>query len=155
MRRASRAQEAPSTGASVTTMPMQEPAGVSGPDATGGSSRPSGSPATVSASREPKLVSSRTPTVWPAAVTRDEVPMPPLKPRQDIPVPAPTAPSAGGSPAPRDASAAAWAARTSSPLTCIRRQSLRWESSHSPTTGITTSWATRPSRSISISQAAS
>ena len=47
--------------------------------------------------------------MWPAAVTRDEVPMPPLKPKQDIPVPAPTAPSAGGSPAPRDDSAAAWA----------------------------------------------
>ena len=36
--------------------------------------------------------------MWPAAVTRDEVPMPPLKPKQDIPVPAPTAPSAGGIP---------------------------------------------------------
>ena len=93
--------------------------------------------------------------MWPSAVTRDDVPMPPLKPRQDMPVPEPTAPSSGGVLEPREASAAAWAARTSSAVTCIRRQSLRNESSHSPTTGITTSSATPPSRSSSIWQAAS
>ena len=51
-------------------------------------------------------------------------------------------PRPAASPPPREASAAACAARTSSAVTCIRRQSLRKESSHSPTTGITTSSAT-------------
>ena len=90
IRRANRAQPAPSTGASVTTSPIQEPAGGlrSGPrsgSASGPSSLPTGTPATVSRSRLPKLVISSTPTVWPSAVTRDAVPMPPLKPRQLMP----------------------------------------------------------------------
>ena len=63
-RRASRAHAAPSTGASVTTRPMQEPAGFAGPRSAGGSSRPTGTPATTSSSRTPKLVSSSTATVW-------------------------------------------------------------------------------------------
>ncbi len=81
--------------------------------------------------------------------------MPPLKPRQDIPVPAPTEPSAGGRGVPREASAASYADRTSARSTCIRRQSLRNESSHSATTGIMTSSATPGSPSSAISQAAS
>lgn len=136
-----------------------EQAGVAGPvgglDRWSVSSGPTGTPATTSCSRTPKLVSSSTATVCPSAVTRDDVPMPPLKPRQDMPVPAPTAPSSGASPDPREASAASRAARTSSAVTCIRRQSLRCESSHSPTTGITTSSATSACSSSSISQAAS
>ena len=57
---------APSTGASVTTTPRQEPAGFAGcRTAAGGSSRPTGVPATTSSSRTPKFVSSRTATVWP------------------------------------------------------------------------------------------
>ena len=109
----------------------------------GGSSRPTGTPATVSRSRSPKFVSSSTPTVWPGGMTRDDVPMPPLKPRQDMPVPAATAPSSGGGAdaARREGRAHAPRARRSVD-TCIRRQSLRKESSHSPTTGITTSSAT-------------
>ena len=62
--------------------------------------------------------------------------MPPLKPRHDIPVPDPTAPSSGGVADPRDAIAACQAATTSSCSTCIRRASLRNESSHSATTGM-------------------
>ena len=63
--------------------------------------------------------------------TRDAVPIPPLKSRHDIPVPEPTAPSAGGVVAPRDPRAASQAATTSSCSTCIRRASLSHESSHS------------------------
>ena len=76
---------------------MHEPAGAAGPDSPGGagSSRPAGTPSMVSRSRSPKFVSTSTPTVCPDGTTRDAVPMPPLKPRQLIPVPAPTAPSAG------------------------------------------------------------
>jgi hypothetical protein len=52
-----------------------------------------------------------------------------------MPVPEPTAPSAGAADDPTDASAAAHAPATSSRRTCIRLASLRNESSHSPTTG--------------------
>src|SRR4029079_11873416 len=96
-----------------------------------------------------------TATVYPSPVTRDAVPMPPLKPRQDIPVPAPTAPSGGREVAAHDRAAASYDERTSAAPTCIRRQSLRKESSHSPTTGITTSSATPRCCSSAISQAAS
>ena len=72
-----------------------------------------------------------------------------------MPVPAPTDPVSGGAVLPREASAAACAARTSSAVTCIRRQSLRNESSHSPTTGMTTSSATPGCCSSAISHAAS
>ena len=138
----------------MTTTPMQEPAGLAGP-ASSGSSRPTGTPSTVSRSREPKFVIRSTATVWPPGVTRDEVPMPPLKPRHDMPVPEPTAPSAGGVVDPRDASASSCAARTSSAVTHIRRQSLRKESSHSATTGMQTSSATSGCRASSSSHAAS
>ena len=74
----------------------------------------------------------------PDGVSRDAVPMPPLKPRQLIPVPAPTAPSAGAGP-PAEARAAASAAPTSAVVTCIRRASLRKLSSHSATIGMITS----------------
>ena len=48
------------------------------PAAGSGSSRPAGTPATVSRSRSPKLVIVTTPTVAPPGTTRDAVPMPPL-----------------------------------------------------------------------------
>ncbi len=121
-----------------------------------GSSRPTGTPSTVSRSRWPKLVISSTATVWPPGVTRDEVPIPPLKPRHDMPGPAdPTAPSSGGAAEPRDASAASWAARTSSAVTHIVRMSLRKESSHSATTGTKMSSTISGCRSSSSSNAAS
>lgn len=56
-----------------------------------------------------------------------------------MPVPAPTAPSGGGTADPADSAACCQAAATSPASTCIRRTSLRNESSHSATTGITTS----------------
>ncbi len=72
-----------------------------------------------------------------------------------MPVPAPTAPSAGAGP-PADARAAASAARTSPVVTCIRRASLRKLSSHSATIGMITSSVPIPgSSSISSSHAAS
>ena len=97
-RRASRAQPAASTGASVTTTPMHDPAGGAGRCVRrAGSSRPDRHPgdgepvplAEVGQQQHARRC-ARSP------VTRDAVPMPPLKPRQDIPVPAPTAPSSGG-----------------------------------------------------------
>ena len=60
--------------------------------------------------------------------------MPALKSKHDIPVPAPTQPSATG---PSEAPSSA--ARTCSSLTCMPRRSLRNPSSHSPTTGMTAS----------------
>lgn len=72
-----------------------------------------------------------------------------------MPVPAPTAPSAGASP-PTDALAASRAVLTSAAVTCIRRASFRKLSSHSATIGMITSSAPMPSSSaISSSQAAS
>lgn len=80
--------------------------------------------------------------------------MPPLKPRQDIPVPDPTLPSGGGE-APRDANAADHAVATSARVTCMRRASDRNESSHSATIGMMTSSATCGHRSMLSSHAAS
>src|SRR5580658_10684767 len=110
-RRASLVHAAESSGASVTMTTMQDPAGAGagagggavgdGADGAGraggaaGSARPTATPLTVSRSWLPKFVSTSTPTVCPDGVTRDEVPIPPLKPRQLMPVPAPTAPSPG------------------------------------------------------------
>ena len=81
--------------------------------------------------------------------------MPPLNPRHDIPVPDPTAPSSGGVADPREAIAASYAATTSSCSTCIRRASLRYESSHSATTGMMKSTALDGFTSSSIRQAES
>jgi hypothetical protein len=162
-RRARREHEAPSTGASVTTMPMQEPAGFRSPveessvepvETTGPSARPTCTPFTISSSRAPKFVIRRTATVW-SPTTRDAVPIPPLKPRQDIPVPEPTAPSSGAVDDPREASAAPYAATTSSCSTCIRRASLSQESSHSATTGMMKSTALDGLTSSSIRHAES
>ena len=47
-----------------------------------GSSRPTGTPSTVSRARSPKLVITTTPTVLPSGTSREDVPMPPLNPRQ-------------------------------------------------------------------------
>ncbi|HTT55277.1 MAG TPA: hypothetical protein VMH35_28130 [Streptosporangiaceae bacterium] len=79
-RRASRWQPALSSGPSVSTTTMHEPAGRAEgcPGPGPGSSRPAGSPATVSRSRTPKLVIVTTPTVTPLGSTLDAVPMPPL-----------------------------------------------------------------------------
>ncbi len=109
----------------------------------------------VSRSWLPKLDITSTPTVWPDWVSREAEPMPPLKPRQLIPVPDPTAPSPGAAP-PGAALAASRAAFTSAALTCIRRASDRKLSSHSATTGMITSSAPIPgSSAMSSSQAAS
>ena len=59
--------------------------------------------------------------------------MPPFHSKQIIPVPAPTAPSATG-----PLVAPSTAPRTSDPVICVRRASLRVESSHSPIMGMTT-----------------
>ena len=81
--------------------------------------------------------------------------MPPLKSKQLMPVPEPTAPSGGAGP-PIDSRAARRAAATSSLVTCIRRASLRKLSSHSATIGIiTSSIPISGSSSIISSQAAS
>ncbi len=81
--------------------------------------------------------------------------MPPLKPRQLMPVPAPTAPSSGAEP-PAPARAASSAALTSSRPICIRRGSDRKLSSHSATTGMITSSAPiAGSSAMSSSHAAS
>ena len=139
-RRASRVQPAASTGASVTRTTMHEPAGrAAGSTPARRSAAPTGRPPTVSRSCSPKLVSTTAPRVCPDGSSRDAVPMPPLWPRQVIPVPAPTEPSSGGVRLPADARAAARAARTSSLVTWVRRLSLRCESSHSATSGRTTS----------------
>ncbi len=176
-RLASRTHAAESSGASVTVITMHEPAGgaaaggaaaggepasgavaggaAAGDSSAGGSIRPTGTPSIVSRSCSPKFDITSTPTTWPDGVSREAEPMPPLKPRQLIPVPDPTAPSAGAGP-PMPALAASSAARTSAALTCIRRASDRKLSSHSATTGMMTSSAPiAGSSSISSSQAAS
>ncbi len=93
--------------------------------------------------------------MWPEGSTRDAEPMPPFQPRHSIPVPAPTEPVAGRTPDPIDSRAASLAARTSSNSTCIAPAKLNHESSHSPTTGITTSSATPGASARAIRQAAS
>jgi hypothetical protein len=60
---------------------------------------PTGTPAIRSSRRWPKLHCTSTPTMYPPAGSgsfRLAVPMPPLKPRQIIPVPPPTLPSGTG-----------------------------------------------------------
>ena len=130
---------------------------VPGASAPGGSSRPTGTPSTCSSlARTPKFVISSTATVWPVGGD----------PRRgaDAALEAEAGHAGAGpdralgrrrSSTPREASAASHAARTSSAVTCIRRQSLRKESSHSATTGITTSSATSGCCSSAISHAAS
>ena len=89
----------------------------------------------------PKLASTSAPTTAPDPTTRLALPIPPLNPKQIIPVPAPTAPCCT---APAAASASrAWRGSTSK-----SRGSLSQLSSHSPTTGITTS--STPTRGSSI-----
>ena len=93
-----------------------------------------------------KFVCTIAPTVngWPATGTiREEVPMPPLKPRATVPAPAPTAPSATG-PAAADASASSTWATPSGRV----RMSERKPSFVSPTTGfsvVVDSWPGRAS----------
>ena len=80
----------------------------------------------------PKFASTSTPTTASPA-TRLAVPIPPLRSKQTIPVPAPSAPS------PTTPPAAASARPASAASTCTTRASLSQLSSHSPTTGMTTS----------------
>ena len=91
----------------------------------------------------------------PEGSTLDAEPIPPFHPRQSIPVPAPTAPVAGRTPDPADSRAASRADTTSSNSTCIAPAQLNHESSHSPTTGMTTSSATSGTSASAIRQAAS
>ena len=97
-----------------------------------------------SAGRAPRSWSAAAPpTVCPSGVSRDDGPDPALEAQAGHPgARADRTLGRRRRSSPRDASAASWAARTSSAVTCIRRQSLRKESSHSPTTGMTTSSAT-------------
>ena len=123
----------------------------------GGSCAPTGTPATVSRSASPKFASTRTPTVWPDG----------HDPRRgaDAALPAEAAscpcrrrprPRRAAGTVPTEARAADSASRTSSWVTCIRRASLRNESSHSATSGmITSSTPIAGSSSASSSQAAS
>ena len=101
-RRASRRQAAESSGPSVTTTTKHEPAGPATSPGGGRSDAPTGTPATVSRSASPKFASTRTPTVCPDGTRRDDEPMPPFQSKHDIPVPAPMAPSSGGSTVPTD-----------------------------------------------------
>ena len=138
--------------ARCTTRPARRP-GASG----GRSCAPTGTPATVSRSASPKFAS----TSDADGVAGRARPATPCRCRpssrsRSCPVPAPTAPSSGGSTVPTEARAADSASRTSSWVTCIRRASLRNESSHSATSGMTTSSTPiAGSSSASSSQAAS
>jgi hypothetical protein len=72
--------------------------------------------------------------VWPpreAGTTREAVPMPPLKPKATVPVPAPTEPSATA-----PSAAPASAAKTSARPTWRPRMSFRKPSFVSATTGL-------------------
>ena len=82
----------------------------------------------------PKLVWTRTPTVYPPSAsgsTRELVPMPPFQPNADVPVPPPTDPSSTGPPV---ASYKAW--RTCSNWTGSAHMSLTQLSFVSPTMGL-------------------
>ena len=70
---------------------------------------------------------------------RDAVPMPPGKPKQTMPVPAPTLPSATSGPS-------APSAPSTSPIETVRESAMS-PSSHSPTTGSTTLSGPRPEAS--------
>ena len=103
-----------------------------------GSSRPTGTPSTVSRPCSPKFVMTSTPTVCPAAVTRRR--------RTDAALEAQAAHAGAGSDRafrrrgrPVRDRAGRSAAATSSRSTCMRRASLRKLSSHSATTGMMTS----------------
>ena len=85
----------------------------------------------------PKLAITIDPTVYPSPSrvrTREADPMPPLKPRQRMPRPPPTAPSSKSSP---DSSAFRSASRTSSSVTWKPLISFSPPSLHSVTTGFT------------------
>ena len=97
-----------------------------------GIASPTATPLIRSRSRRPWFAWTSTPTVAPptASTTREDVPIPPLKPWQIIPVPLPTLPSATG-PVPALSSAACTCSgRTWKPL-----MSFSWPSHVSPTTG--------------------
>lgn len=82
-----------SIGASVATTQMHEPSECSS-GMRSAISAPTGTPSIRRFSRSPKFVRTSAPTVYPAEITLDAVPMPPLKSMHCIPVPAPTHPSA-------------------------------------------------------------
>ena len=88
----------------------------------------------------PKLLITSTPTTYPPSCCgslREAVPIPPLKSQVTIPVPPPTFPSATAPP-----EAFSIASNTCFALMCWPPASFSQESSHSPTTGITTSCST-------------
>ncbi|BAA29148.1 149aa long hypothetical protein [Pyrococcus horikoshii OT3] len=98
------------------------------------SSNPTGTPAIVRSSLLPKLLRTSAPTVYflPSISTILEAdPIPPLNSKALIPVPAPTAPSS------KSSSALFIASTTCSLLTCLPLMSLRYESLHSSTRGLT------------------
>ena len=106
------------------------PSGVPGQRHRSGPMRsPTGTPFTLSRRRWPWFACTRAPTVQPSSTVREDVPMPPLKPWQIMPVPPPTHPSAGVT------VAASNAARTCSGRTWKPLMSLRKPSQVSPTTG--------------------
>ena len=132
-RRARRSHCRGRSGASVAIRTMIEPApsGVSGSGTTSAPIlSPTGTPFTRRRSRWPWLACTRTPTIQPSGTTRDEVPIPPLKAWQTMPVPPPTEPSSTGPSAARSS-----ASRTCSALTWKPLMSLRKPSQVSPTTG--------------------
>ena len=107
-------------------------------------SRPTGTPSIRRSSRSPKFVSTSAPTVQPPGIVRDDVPTPPLKSMHCVPVPAPTQPSATS-----PGAAASSAANTSSSESGKLVTSLRYESSHSHTNGMSPpSWVVVSCRSV-------
>ena len=97
------------SGASVAIRTMIEPApsGRRGERHASAPIRsPTGTPFTRSRARWPWFACTRTPTIQPSSTTRDEVPIPPLKPWQTMPVPPPTEPSSTGPSAARSSAAA-------------------------------------------------
>ena len=98
-RRASRSSWCDDIGASVASTTMQLPAGSSRANCQppAANSRPTGTPSTVRSAPDAEVGQhERTEPVADEVTCRDADPIPPLNPRQHIPVPAPTAPSTTG-----------------------------------------------------------
>ena len=104
-------------------------------------------PFTRRRARRPWFACTSTPSVQPSSTTRDDVPIPPLKPWQTMPVPPPTEPSSTG-----PSRAAASAAATCSGRTWKPLMSLRKPSHVSPTTGRLQSHSPGGSAAISASR---
>ena len=137
------------SGASVATTTMTDPRSGSSVTASLPAMRlPMGSPQTARSGMRPKLLCTSTPSVYvapPISIRREELPIPPLSPKQTVPRPAPTAPWAKSVPA------ASMASNTSLPPTERARILLIRPSFVSPTTGFMVPGRSRPSRSASRS----